>query len=326
MFYVLKRRFRTRFNRIFRYVDAEKLETTLRELGVEKGATLCVHSALSSLGYIDGGPRTVISALMRAVGESGTIIMPTFSMAGTMKAWFESGERFDVRSTPSKMGAITELFRTSPGVIRSIHPTHSVAVWGRRAEAIVAGHQQSPTPFGLQSPYARLAEMEDSFMLLLGTRLLALPHHLQERVEFPNLFLPDEREVVCIGWKGEEIRLHSKVMRPKVPYFVAIPAEDGPEPDWCILHDFCLPFPRWREREIRAAGFLAKGYQALWRRRADLEADGVFRSTRLGTAELGLLNIRKFLERVEPEFREIIDRYRPYYDCAKIEALGLDLV
>ena len=48
----------------------------------------------------------------------------------------------------------------------------------------------------------------------------------------------------CVGWKGEEISVRSKVMRPKVPYFVAIPAADGPEPDWCIVHDFCLPFHR----------------------------------------------------------------------------------
>ena len=73
MFYVARRRLRTEFNRVFRHVGAAKLDRTLNSLGIETGVTLCVHSALSSLGYIEGGPRTVIAALMRAVGETARI-------------------------------------------------------------------------------------------------------------------------------------------------------------------------------------------------------------------------------------------------------------
>ena len=49
----------------------------LSKLGVKAGDILMVHSALSSLGWVEGGADTVIDALIEAVGPGGTIAMPT---------------------------------------------------------------------------------------------------------------------------------------------------------------------------------------------------------------------------------------------------------
>ena len=74
---------------------------------------------------------------------------------------------FDPRTTPSRMGAISEGFRLSPGTIRSIHPTHSTAVRGRGAEEIVAGHETAATPFGEGTPFPRIVE-RDALQLFFG--------------------------------------------------------------------------------------------------------------------------------------------------------------
>jgi len=76
---------------------------------------------------------------------------------------------FDARLTVSRMGLITEVFRRAPGVVRSVHPTHSVAVWGSRADAIVAGHELADTPCGRLTPYAKLLDY-DGKILLAGCR------------------------------------------------------------------------------------------------------------------------------------------------------------
>src|SRR5262249_5416738 len=86
----------------------------LRSLGVTKGGVLMVHSALSSLGYVPGGPGIVIESLRDAIGNGGTLVMPTHS-------WdiMEDGCRtFDARKTESCVGAITEEFRKMFGVTR----------------------------------------------------------------------------------------------------------------------------------------------------------------------------------------------------------------
>ena len=55
----------------------ESLAYDLRALGVTSGMTVIVHSSLSSLGWVYGGPVAVVQALMDVVTDSGTIVMPT---------------------------------------------------------------------------------------------------------------------------------------------------------------------------------------------------------------------------------------------------------
>jgi aminoglycoside 3-N-acetyltransferase len=57
----------------------ETLAHDLRELGATAGMTQLMHSSLSSLGWVAGGPVAVIAALMDVVTEAGTIVVPTFS-------------------------------------------------------------------------------------------------------------------------------------------------------------------------------------------------------------------------------------------------------
>jgi len=143
-----------------------RLIRDLQGLGVRPSGTLMVHSSLSSLGYVPGGPATVVSALRAAIGPSGTLVMPTHS-------WDRSGSgdfRFDIRATPSCVGAITEAFRRMPGVVRSLHPTHSVAAVGPRAHHLVEGHQDASTPCGSGTPYVKLLE-EPCQVLFLGATL-----------------------------------------------------------------------------------------------------------------------------------------------------------
>ena len=51
----------------------------LNRVGMGKGQTVMVHTSLSRLGFVCGGAQTVIEALLEAVGETGTIMMPTQS-------------------------------------------------------------------------------------------------------------------------------------------------------------------------------------------------------------------------------------------------------
>lgn len=152
----------------------------LRRLGVRPGMTLLVHSSLSRIGYVPGGPVTVIQALMDVLTPAGTLVMPTHTSDNSEpaewrnppvpSAWYttirETIPAFDPARTPTRgMGVIPELFRTWPDVWRSQHPQVSFAAWGQKAAAVTADHA---LPFGMgeRSPLARIYELEGHVLLL----------------------------------------------------------------------------------------------------------------------------------------------------------------
>lgn len=156
--------------------------TAFRELGVEKGQSIEVHTSLSSLGFVCGGPQVVIEALLESVGEEGTIMMPTQTWKNldptTGVHWEEPEEwwqiirdnwpAYDKNITPTNtMGAVAEMFRKWPGAMRSDHPARSVAAWGKHAEYLTSNHDISNI-FGEGSPLGKLYEL-DGYVMLIGT-------------------------------------------------------------------------------------------------------------------------------------------------------------
>lgn len=111
----------------------------LCEIGVRKGNCLIVHSSFKSLGLTDASPVDVIRTLIEAVGESGTLMMPTFTYcyAGV---W---GVRpYNPVTTPSRMmGILPETLRSYPGAMRSGSPTYSVAAFGKHAKLLTSGKE-----------------------------------------------------------------------------------------------------------------------------------------------------------------------------------------
>lgn len=149
-------RVRQRFDPVT--LGRDDLARAFRGVGLREGDGVFVHSAMSAFGEIEGGPPTVVAALEEVLGPAGLIVMPAFPLTAGGLEHLARNPVFDVRETPSRMGAITEYFRKLPGVFRSDHPTHSVAARGPGAEELVAGHADAETPFGAGTPFARMIE------------------------------------------------------------------------------------------------------------------------------------------------------------------------
>lgn len=157
------------------------LAADFRSLGINAGSILLVHSSLSKLGFVCGGPEAVILALLDLLGLDGTLVVPSHSGAnGAPASWTNppvpsewwpticaSLPAYDPRTTRTRsVGVVAETVRTWPGAVRSAHPQTSFAALGRQAREIVDGHALD-CMLGERSPLARLEE-RGSKVLLLG--------------------------------------------------------------------------------------------------------------------------------------------------------------
>jgi aminoglycoside 3-N-acetyltransferase len=163
----------------------QRMTQDLRTLGIRPGGILLVHSSLSSLGYVPGGPETVILSLLESLGPEGTLLLPALSYEH-VGAWQTV---FDVRSTPSNVGAIPEYFRCRPGTLRSVCPTHSMCGVGPLAEAILGEHHLDETPCGAHSPFRKLRDLGGQLLFLgCGMRPNTSMHAVEEVAQAPYLF------------------------------------------------------------------------------------------------------------------------------------------
>lgn len=158
----------------------DKLESILRnDLEIKVGDKIFVTSGFGSLNA-NFAPDELIKLLMRIVGVDGLIVMP-FYPPGSSSEWSESGNVFDMKTTKSSTGVVTNVFSKMDGVYKSIHPTKSVVAWGKGAKELVEGHENSTTPFYKDSPYGKLLEL-GSVSIGLGAEKFPMGHCIEDIV------------------------------------------------------------------------------------------------------------------------------------------------
>ena len=159
----------------------------LMNLGIKKDDTILMHSSLSALGYVDGGADTVIDTLLYVLSE-GTLLVPALSFEYVTK----ENPVFSVKDTPSCIGKISETFRKRDGVMRSIHPTHSVCGIGKYAKEILSQHLDTSTPAGAKSPFALLPKYNGKILMLGCTLKPNTSMHAVEELTRPWYLMKKE--------------------------------------------------------------------------------------------------------------------------------------
>ena len=212
-----------KLERIAKHVTRSQLANELCALGVTYGDALFVHSSMKSLGFVEGGPAAVIGALQDAVGESGTLVLPTYYLpGGSIQATCEMKDYvFDPLIHGTNMGALPAALLATPGVYRSVHPTHSVAALGQHARYLTEAHHRSPSVFGEGSPWQRFVALAQSKVLGLGVSMGPITfYHLVEDMmgtAFPvHVWLDQTYRMPCIDNLGQQCQVPVRAFDPAI--------------------------------------------------------------------------------------------------------------
>lgn len=153
--------------------------------GIEPGDTVLLHSDITRTvaGALRAGvflkPEDVLASFLEALGPKGTLLAPLFNFD------FADGAPFDMRTTPSHMGAVTEAARLYDGAVRTGHPMYSFAVIGAKAGEFEGVNNESgyaeDSPFGMlkrMNGKAVILDLEDDYCMTFY-------HHVEEIKRVP---------------------------------------------------------------------------------------------------------------------------------------------
>ena len=156
-----------------------------RSAGINEGDVVLIHSSLRrTLGRlrsrgIPADAQLVLDSLLQALGSSGTLLLPLFNFD------FPKGVTFDIRNTPSEMGALTEAGRLSPGAVRTGHPIYSFAAIGKKADAF--RNVNNVSGYGADSPFGILHRLNGKIGVidLPDQDSMTFYHYVEEALNVP---------------------------------------------------------------------------------------------------------------------------------------------
>lgn len=106
---------------------------------------------------------------------------------------------------------ITGAVQKTSSVVRSWHPTHSVAALGVDAEAFTAGDERWDTPCARGSVWGKLLDRKAEIVLLgVDLRRNTFIHGIEEWVDIPGRMTDSHEELYTVTPGGDEIMVPSR--------------------------------------------------------------------------------------------------------------------
>jgi aminoglycoside N3'-acetyltransferase len=236
----LRKRFYPLLRRMHGTFGADDLRRHLEARIGGEFEILMVHSSVNHmLPMYTGNAIELMRMLVAFCGAGRTLAMPAFFLGdprtNDVVAYYRQNPRFDVRRTPSQMGIVTELFRRSPGVRASLHPTHRIAALGPLADELTRGHETAGSTAGAGTPFEYMAR-RDTCIIGIGKpiEVLSQVHHVEDLL-------------------GERFPVPGKVTAVPVTLRDAQNVERPFELRW---RSFDRPRDMWKLRDIMEPGML----------------------------------------------------------------------
>ena len=162
-----------------RLTSINHFEEFFDQINVDHYSGIFIHSSLVRFGLIEGGVNSILDLLLSFASDKVNVAMPAFTWSAPGKG------KWDISSSVSEVGALTEAFRHRSGVCRSIHPIHSISSTGKEVDFFC--NHESHSSFGLGSSFQKM--IDNNFLnVSIGANFeggASFLHHAEEIVQVP---------------------------------------------------------------------------------------------------------------------------------------------
>lgn len=177
----------------------------LKKFDIAKGKIVTVHTSLKAIGEIDGGGETLLLALTEFFTQDGGLLcVPTHTWDRTV---------YDTRKAESCIGVLPRIAAAHPDGVRTVHPTHSMAVFGEKSRVMdfVRDEGMVDTPTNPKGCYGKIYD-EGGYVLLIGVGQdkNTFLHCVEEMLGVPKRLTEEmvERTVIHKNGRKEQRFLH----------------------------------------------------------------------------------------------------------------------
>ena len=165
------------------------LKTRWLSAGIEDGDVVLLHSYIvRTLGLLKRNgfhPSVdiILESFLQAVGKNGTLLVPLFNFD------FTSGIPFDMNTTKSHMGALTEAARNHTNAVRSGHPVYSFCAIGALSDKFKGVDNASG--YGADSPFGIIRELDGKIAVIdiIENNSMTFHHHVEEMMSVPYRYM-----------------------------------------------------------------------------------------------------------------------------------------
>lgn len=186
---------------------AQDVATLLQALDIGHDGFAVLHVSLRAIGPFAGGAEGLLRAFTDYLSQ-GMLMVPTHTWATVNRAQ----PVFDVRSTVPCVGVFPQICARKaflqPGAVRTLHPTHSAALFGKHARQYAAGEENVRSRTAPEGVWGRLYGAGARVLLVgVGLERNTYMHSLDEAYnglpyENPDSFFPS----LTIDAAGQEHR------------------------------------------------------------------------------------------------------------------------
>lgn len=147
------------------YTKSE-IKKQLADMGAPRDSVVLIHSSLRAVGETEGRGEGLLSALIEYfTADGGLLCIPTHTWANAGK---EGVITLDLAEPRTCIGTLPDLAAAHPDAHRSLHPTHSMAVFGKGAEEFIADEVRCETPAPPFGCYGKIYSRGGKILLVGG--------------------------------------------------------------------------------------------------------------------------------------------------------------